>query len=105
LIGAQGFALTTGAVQGEHQTAPQAFPIRVLRNKTLQIADTRITSADLELAIDAKLHRSQPQFLESGRLVEQRWHVVRQRAEWRPPPHRKRFIEQPHRSSRVVHVP
>ena len=62
-VGLERLSLAPGAVEREHQLAPEALAQRVARNQGLEVPDD-ICAAEGELRLDGILERSRPEFVQ-----------------------------------------
>ena len=98
-VGLQGLRLSAAAVQAEEQLGAETLPEGVLRGKLLDLGDELCVQPELEVCVDAKLERLQPQLLEVARGSPGR--LAGKVGEGRSPPERKRLSEQRRRLRRL----
>ena len=100
-VGGQRIGLPLGPVQRQHQQPPQPLPHRVLGHQLLQLAGHLRRQPQLNVRLDAALHRHQPKLLQPRGLQRQRLHLghIGQRP---APPQRQRLPEPAGRDRRLA---
>ena len=103
LVGLQRLGLAVGPVQGEHELAAEALPVRVLGDERLELPDDLGVGAEREARLDVQLGRRDPEVGETrGLALGER--LVGEVGEWRPAPEGARLLEGRRRASRLAGV-
>ena len=100
-MGLERLGLAVGAVEGEHQLAPQALAVGVLPHEGAQLADQLGRAAGGQVGLHAALQRRQALLLQAGgrRLGER---LEGQVGEGRSPPERESAAQRIRRRRRVA---
>ncbi len=85
--------LTTGTVEGEHLQATHPLPERVLGDELVELGNQSLLPARLEVGLDARFERGQPQFFQGGDGALGK-RMVSEVSECRPAPDCQRFGEE-----------
>jgi hypothetical protein len=68
LVGVERLRLPAGAVEREHQQAPEGLAQRVLADERVELADDVAVAAELEVGVDPLLERNKAQLLQPVRV-------------------------------------
>jgi hypothetical protein len=66
-VGAEGFGLAAGAVQGEHQLSREPFPQRVLPGQGLELADGLPVQSQVQFQVQAVFQGGHPLLVQARR--------------------------------------
>ena len=75
-VGGECVGLSLGAVEGQHELAPEALAQRFLFDEALELRDTRDMAAQRELGLDALLHANKAELVEPSRFEREDAAVV-----------------------------
>jgi hypothetical protein len=89
-VGLESLGLPTGAIEGEHQLAPESLAERLLGDQRLELPDELRTRAERELRVDQVLERCHAEFRQVADFVRDE-RLVGQIGERRPTPEPERL--------------